>query len=395
MAVLEFITGTYNQDAVHKLQQIFTAFEQDGCGSVSNTRYSWDDLWRQLLHTAIYQPETDLAEVGTTWLDSLMAMNALRPFSRNDLLSIGDRDVFIPSAWQSAMFAGMQEVWAIPYRVDVRVVYYWRDLLEAVGVDPLTAFSTPAAFHSTLAALQKIMPTPLCLSTDRSDHDCLHDSASFVWASGGDYVSPDGRRVLFDQPSTLDALTEYFQLYRYMPPLRMRGSDEIRLFFERKVAVTILGPWLPARLKEAQRFDLLPRLGIASPPGPAFVGGSLLVIWEHSRNARKAVDLISRLVSPQVQAELCPLTGELPARLEPWQLPAFRENPLISAFYEPLLNGRSLTRVPIWQMIEEKLSFEMGLIWEELFASPGPDVANIVRRHLLPQARRMNITLGS
>lgn len=394
MANLEFLTVEYNEESLHKLEDLFARFKQATRHTVTPIYHNWDTVWRDLLNVGIYRRGADLAEIGTTWLNSLISMNALHQLDPREIKLTGEISAFLPAAWQNVTAGGV-EVYGIPFRLDVRIIHFWRDCLEEAGVDPQTAFQTPAAFHKTMLALQKVMPKPFAATGDRGDHNTIYDSASWVWANGGDFISPDGKSVLFDQPAALEGFRQYFELYRFISGPGMHTSDVLNSFIQRKVAAITLGPWLYSNLKEQNRIDLISQLGLASPPGPAFVGGSVLSVWQHSRYTRESLELIKFLTSPAIQAELVPLTGMLPAAKEAWDMPALKDNAIFNAFYEPLLHGRAFTRVPVWGMIEEKLIIEMSFIWDEIFATPDPDVDAIIKKHLISLGRRLNITLNT
>jgi len=178
-----------------------------------------------------------------------------------------------------------------------------------------------------------------------------------------------------------------------MGPGLFGTRDRITAFMNRQAAAMSVGPWLRSgsRLSNPD----LPKVRIALPPGPAFVGGSALVIWQHSRVEREAVDFIDRLISPEVQSTLVPMSGMLPVLKEAWDEPVMKEDPWAGVFYEALKTGRVLCRAPVWGIIEEKLKIEFSMIWEEIFSAPDPNIEAIVKKRLLPLARRLNITLGT
>lgn len=131
----------------------------------------------------------------------------------------------------------------------------------------------------------------------------LQNAASWVWAKGGDFVSADGRQVLLDRPEACEGLLAYLRLSRYMPPevKRVEGLDAFGLFAKRQVAVVMgASGWLPAFYEQSTNSDIMAHLGVATPPGPAFVGGSALIVWRHSRHANHAVNLIRFLVDRPV-----------------------------------------------------------------------------------------------
>ncbi len=394
MANIEFLNVEYNPVATQKLEEIIHKFEQNRRHTILPTFHSWQGVWNALVNVGIYRRGADLAEVGTTWLDSLISMNALRPFPERDVTMLGGAQAFLPTAWNHATVEGRSEVWAIPFLVDVRVIHFWRGMLEQVGVEAENAFSSPAAFKKTLTALQKIMPKPFAVTTSRDNQNTVYDAATWVWANGGDFVAPDGRSVLFDQPAALDGLCQYFDLYRFINPGRFGNVQVLDKFIRQELAVINLGPWLRNNLRDQNLTELIPQYGIALPPGPAFTGGSMLVVWQHTRFEREVVEFIERLISPDVQSTFGPLSGLLPALKAAWDEPALKEDPLYGVFYNALETGRTLTRVSVWGTIEDKLRVDIGAIWDEIFATPSPDIEAIVKKRLVPLARRLNMTLG-
>ncbi len=394
MANIEFLTVEYTPAATQRLFEVIKQFERSRRHTIIPTFHSWESVWRALVDVGIYRRGADFAEVGTTWLDSLISMNALRPFSDRDLAILGGAPSFLPSAWQHATVEARPEVWAIPFRVDVRVIHFWREHMAQAGIDPQDAFSSPASFKKTLAALQKIVPHPFVTTTSRSDQNTVYDAASWVWANGGDFVAQDGHSVLFDQPAAIEGLCQYFDLYRFMSSGHIGTTDVSALFLNRQVAAINMGPWLRTNLLEQDRAEILQEMGVAAPPGPAFLGGTALVIWQHTRFEREIVEFIDSLIHPTLQSDFCTVSGLLPANKEAWDRPGLKDDPINSIFYQVLQTGRTLSRVSVWGMIEEKLKIEISLIWDEIFSTPDPDIEVIVRKHLVPLARRLNITLA-
>ena len=44
-------------------------------------QFDWVSAWNKVLQIGLYQKGPDISEVGSTWLDNLKEMRALRPFS--------------------------------------------------------------------------------------------------------------------------------------------------------------------------------------------------------------------------------------------------------------------------------------------------------------------------
>ena len=305
------------QESCRSCARLLIRFEQARRSSVQLTVLEWDTIWKDLVNIGIYKRGADVSEVGTTWIGSLISMNSLRAFTRAEIAQIGGERAFLPTAWQTTSLVGDVRVLAIPFLSDVRVIFYWRDMLEKAGVDEATAFSSFEAMEETFNRLKGVVSTPWAFSTDTSTHDTLYSASSWVWAAGGDFISPDGRKTLLTMPLVRSALKTFFGLHRFMPRVDqpMSGDKVLGLFRQRQVAAILGGPWILSNLRgQAQLAGLLPQLGIALPPGPSFVGGMNLVVWQHTRDEQECIELIRHLVAPQAQIEYCPLIGLMPAR---------------------------------------------------------------------------------
>lgn len=361
---------------------------------------NWVTAWPEIISMVRQRDGSDLSEIGTTWIGNLISMEALRPFKATEITSFGGASAFLPSAWQSGSLDSRKEAWSIPWLVDTSLLYYRRDLLEQAGVNESTAFQTPQQLEQTLNQLQAsgiaipwVVPTCQTLST-------LHYLASWVWGSGGDFIMPDGRRTLFNQPKARAGIRAYFDLYRYLtPPARHLNYDEAhRLFWEGQAAVTLDNPW--RWLSRAREPYLAPEIfdqvRIALPPGIPYVGGTNFVLWRHARYPYQALELIRYLTSYQPQIDYFQRTGLLPAnRAALASLPVRDEAAYKKVVWQGLKIGRSFRLTPSWGLIEDKLSLALTHMWDDLLSLPNPDLEAIMNKHLKPLAQQLDVTLAS
>ena len=49
----------------------------------------WSEYWREIVNVGIYRRGADVAEIGSTWLESLVGVNALAEFSPQDVCAGG------------------------------------------------------------------------------------------------------------------------------------------------------------------------------------------------------------------------------------------------------------------------------------------------------------------
>jgi multiple sugar transport system substrate-binding protein len=181
---------------------------------------AWDDEWKEFTNYAVYRIGPDISQVGSPLVGDLVSMNALRPFTHRELGSMGGMEAYEPAAWTSSRRADFEQVWAIPWTADPRVLFYWRDMLEQAGVDEATAFAGIETMEATLEKLQKnTLATPWVLPT-RIPLAALQTASSWVWGAGGEFVSQDGKKTRFCEPEALLGWQHYFDLQRFMPPER-------------------------------------------------------------------------------------------------------------------------------------------------------------------------------
>jgi multiple sugar transport system substrate-binding protein len=360
---------------------------------------TWDGGRDRLSKIAAYRFGPDVSQIGSTWLDSLVATGAVRPFTDGEIDMLGSETPFFPASWQTvSLYSERSRVWAIPWLTDVRVIFYWRDMLEEAGVDAETAFRTPEQVEETMERLQASgIDTPWGVWGDKKNV-MLQNAASWIWSAGGDIISADGKRILFDQPEAMRGFLAYFRLHRYMPPDLEHvpeGSQILDLFTSRRLAV-MMGAcsWLDTILSAPGESLDVAAIGLALPPGPAFVGGSNLIVWQHTRRAQEAVALVRFLIAQQTQLDFCRAGSFLPARVDALSEPLYTDDVHYRVIVEALKTGRAFPMIPRWGDVEGELGKGLVWLWNTLLASPGMDSGALVKPYIEATAQRLAIMLG-
>jgi multiple sugar transport system substrate-binding protein len=357
----------------------------------------WENAWNELVRVALDRVGPNVSQIGTTWVGNFAAMDVLRPFTMKELEAFGGPSAFLASSWETVLFTDQPQIWAIPWLADLRVIYYWRDLLEQAGVDEQTAFQSADHVAETFSRLRASGMASPWITQISNPVFTLHTLASWVWGAGGDFVTADGRQTLFNRAEARAGFRSYMSLCRYLPPNARELDDPqgIKFFFDRQAAVTLSGSWLPRDLRRlGAPPELLSRLGVARPPGPTFVGGSNLVVWQSTPYPELALKLIHALLSEPVQAEYGQSVGQLPVRLEVLAQPPFSTDARFQVMVEALKTGRPLPRMPRWGVVEERLVSALTHIVAEVAAQPEGDLDAIIGKYLEPLARRLDIILG-
>lgn len=364
MATLDFSLIARVPEETTQVQALVKQFSARQGVQVNLQHYTWDTVRQALNRVATYKQGLDVSQIGSTWLRDFVDMRAVRPFEPTELAQFGEVTDFVPAAWKSSCVTGDRTVWGIPWLIDARILFYRRDVLKRLGIDERGAFATPEALETTLARLQAggvaipwVVPTQFSWRT-------LHTVASWVWGYGGDFLTPDGKRIRFMEPEALAGFKAFFRTARYLAPVGRPISDieADALFMQGEAAVTISGPWI-MQMDRA----LLEQVGVASPPGPAFIGGSHLVIWQHTTKARHALNLVAYLTGPEAQRRHG-FQGLLPARLSALDTVNIPTREFSIYLTEVLLKGRAFSSPHLWALVEERLSQTLAWLWNDVLA---------------------------
>ncbi len=382
-------------DSPAAIRPLLNQFEADYGVRVRLRLLSWDTAWSDLVKVALYGDGPDVSEIGSTWLGDLVAMNALRPFAEAEIAALGRPGAFLPSAWQGGRLAGQNQTWAIPWLAGARLVFWRRPLFAAAGLEPRASFKSAAEIETVLARLAGSgVPVPWTVPTGLT-HTSLLNAASWVWAAGGDFVTPDGKRTLFSQPAARAGLRDYFALGHYLAPSvrRLTGlQPDDQFLAQAGTAVTISGSWLFRVLRER---GLAGEVGLALPPGASFVGGSHLVIWKHTRHPQAVLDLVNFLSEGRTQIAYGQRVGLLPTRLDALTGEPFAGDDWWQLAIRGLKTGRSFPVTRSWGLMEDRLTRELKALWDEVLVDPELDLEAAIARHLEPLAMRLDLVLGT
>ncbi len=368
------------------LQQVLDAFEAQHNIHVTLQYVSWGEYRQEFTNIALHHPPADVAITGTTATSDLLAMNALRPFTKSEVAALGGETSFLPSRWRAGMRPGDDHIWAIPFIVDPRILYYRRDLLAKAGIAEKGAFDTLEAMERTIKRLQAGgVASPWFTESDR--YGMVHRLASFIWACGGHLFSLDGKQVFFHEKEALEGIRAYCRLLPYVNA-KLLGQNGRELILSGKIAVLIDNAFVLFRETNAE-------IGCTAVPGGSYIGGSDLFIWNHTHNEYAALELVRYLTRPDVAIRMLPESYYLPARVSEINALAARTDPYSATIAQAIFNGRTFPCVPMIGLVEERLGNALLSIQQELVANPKADLETLLQQRIVSLGKRTNLTLGS
>jgi multiple sugar transport system substrate-binding protein len=395
---MEEITFSYfdrGKDVPNNIGAIVGQFEHEHGIKVHLETIPWSMGWSRMVEVALYHSGPDVSEIGNTWAGDLTRMEAIRPFTSEEIISIaGDDDIF-ESVWGSVSRPADEPsaAYSIPWSADPRAIFYRRDWLGEAGIDEEKTFEDLDQFEQMLRTFKtKKLPIPIVLPTART-HLTIHNLASWIWCAGGSFLSPDNLNINFDQPESLKGIYDYFRLSQYLGAAasEMGDYEAYELFYKGKAAVTLGGYWVLH--STAMTSDVRDNMGIQPIPKYPFVGGNHLVIWNHTRREKAALKFIEFLHMENVGRLIYPQFG-LPVHISTWRHPPF-DAEHYQVLMKAIKNGRGFPAGQLWGLVEKRLTDIFADIWASILREPAEDPKELIESQVKGLANRLRLTLGS
>jgi multiple sugar transport system substrate-binding protein len=401
MTVIEFSLIPDAEADYQTVEQLLQDFKRETGIEVHLKRMEWADAWPQLIGIATQGQGVDVSHIGSTWVSSLMNMNALRPIPSHLINKVGSEQAFVHSTWSCVMSEDDRNAYGIPLSAYVYIVAYRKDLLEKAGLNPVKAFATPASLEESVRCLGALNATDLPWLMPIVPHpfnDFVHMAASWIWSSGGDIMDNRGKQVLFNSPAALSGLKSFLRLVRMVPETDYLGSDECM--------DAILKGQVAAVVTDARAFNTaiqnkspnIEKLGAASLMSIPWSGGGSMVIWRHTYGfpdrLEAAYKLVEFMVRKKTMMDLANNCYTLPSRTDALDELFPPEHALRPVMLQLISTGRSYRPIPLWHRIEYQFGAELGLVIKQLRNDPTLDIDSTLQEAMDSLAYRLNLTLG-
>lgn len=400
MVELEISLLNWMGQDLDEFRLLLNQFEEKNHCQVRVRVLGWETVYSDLVNFALHEEGPDISEVGTTWISSLLGMRVLRPFTNHEVTALRGSSPFLHSAWQTCLGSGSNQVWAIPRLVDMRAIYYRRNLLEKAGVDEHTAFLSHQQFIQTLKRLQESgVENPIVFPTRNIISPSIHFLASWIWSAGGHILSEDGKSCLLNSQESRAGIRAHLELGQYLSPV-VRNLDPYQAddFFwngDAAVALTFRTPIL-SHLESSVGQQLMPHIGAAPVLDNTFIGGTNHVVWKHVPPAKErlVLKLLQFFSDSQSQGLISKSCGLFPPREE-----RLTVEPFTDPFYDKILagirSGRSFRPVRGWGKLEDLLLYTLSRLWETVMSESHVDLTKIVTQRTEDLKRRIDSILKS
>jgi multiple sugar transport system substrate-binding protein len=330
---------------------ILARFEAENPGiKVQMRQLTWQNGREEIVAAVAAGTTPDLCELGSTWFHYFAASGRLA-----DISAAVDSLRGRIGHWEMATHEG--RIHGMPWVVGTRAVFWNKNLFRQAGLNPDYPPDTWPEFLDAARRVHALGGGVYGFGRNTGERYVLFKKfMPLAWSAGGDVLSPDGTRCVFDSPEVREALEFYLSLG---PVSLSERQDQIdQAFKQGKVGLIQSGGWLFKTLP-TDAPDL--EYGVALMPRPAedrgvnrsFGGGEVLVVFEASPRKEAALKLAAFLARGDNALALCREGKSVqPAALGMENDPYYQANPGERAFVEQLKTAVFTPPHPDWQDIE-------------------------------------------
>lgn len=276
----------------------------------------------------------DVLALDVTWTAEFAAGGLILPLSEKREKDLLDEKDFLEAPLKTVTIDG--KVWGVPFNTDAGLLYYRKDILEAVGARPIPpntreelAKAIGAIAASDYAARHKEYQAGY-ITQLKSYEGLTVNAMEAIWSREEDRVDDDGK-VVHDPVGAAEGLKNLVTEYRDLMPASALTADETtsqQAFASGAVAFMRNWPYaydvLAKKLVPGVDFDVTTLPGSISvlggsqdatyKPGVSVLGGQNLAVSARSTQADAAYALITFLTSKV--SERCLIEGGFAATRE-------------------------------------------------------------------------------
>jgi multiple sugar transport system substrate-binding protein len=280
-------------------------------------------------------------------------------FLKND--STFDKVDIYPGLWEGGSYQGA--VWTFPFAANNVALYYNKDHFKAAGLDPngLNTWRDLKAYAKKLTTKNRY---GLELSIGTGEWLTFSTLLPFLWQAGGDLVSSNGDKAVFNSQAGVEALEYLSGLVNKEKCAKwseVGAGYKIDNFVAGRVSMMICGPW---NLNALQSQDNVKYGAVFLPKGKVRatdLGGENLYLFKSNESREKAAwELCKFIASADFQVDWAMQTGYLPiskSAAGDLKYKIFlKENPFVKTFSDQMQYAKARPGIPAYQKVSDTFS---------------------------------------
>ena len=328
--------------------ELVTQFERENPSvKVQLTDLTWSDGHEKIVVAFSSNTAPDILELGSDWVSEFSYEGVLEEVT---LQAEKIKDDYL--MWTPAMASS--KIYGFPWILDTRVLFYNKDLMKKVGLDPKFPPQTWSELLDACQNINQLKPKFYGFGANAFERHRLYKKfLPFLWSNGANILSDDLKSCIINSSQAKQALEFYNKLTDNGIIDIQTRLDE--LFAGGKIGFAISGGWLLKNIR-ANYPDL--NFGVTLMPRPdknrgipaSFAGGEFLVINHKSRNKQTALKFIEFLIRKENTYRVCQSIGSaLPSAKGIY----YAEDNDLAVFQEQLKYAISPPAHPKWVYMEE------------------------------------------
>jgi multiple sugar transport system substrate-binding protein len=263
-------------------------------------------------------------------------------------------------------------IWTFPFAANNVALYYNKDHFKAAGLDPqgLTTWQDLKAYAKKLTTGDRY---GLELSIGRGEWLTFSTLLPFLWQAGGDLVTSDGDKAVFNSMAGIEALEYLSSLVNEEKCAKwseVGAGYKIDNFIAGRVSMMICGPW---NLNMLQSQDSVQYGSIFLPKGKVratALGGENLYLFKSDVSREKAAwELCKFIASSDFQVDWAMQTGYLPiskrAATDPKYINFLKRNDFIKTFSNQMQYAKARPGIPAYQKVSDAFSKAADLVFHK------------------------------
>lgn len=310
----------------------------------------------------------DVVRFYTDLGGELMAREGLERVDQLAMRDGVDMHSFFPVSVRQNTFAG--RLYGVPWVLSPKALLYNKRLFREAGLDPNRPPRTWAELED---AAQRLTHKDAEGNLTQLGYAEVSDFREYLWQSGGDLLTPDGRHPAFQSGTGVAMLSHWVgvqdRLAGNFDALNAFGSQfsgaASDAFGLEKVAMRLDSPF---RIPDLRRYFPKLEYGVTAVPTSRDhvieVVGNSLVIPRGSRHKEAAWQFIKFATTKPELLKVCASSGRLPALIEAANDPSYTSDPLLGPFVRELPYGRSIPVVPGYMEMQDAIDRQIELAFK-------------------------------
>jgi multiple sugar transport system substrate-binding protein len=334
------------------IESLIRQFEEENPEiEISLTDLTWADGHEKLVVAFSSNTAPDVLELGSDWVPEFSSGGVLL-----DVTDFAEKIKPGYLMWDPVIY--QEKIYGFPWILDTRVIFYNRDLMHRVGLDPEKPPQTWDALLDYCETINGLKPQAYGFGANSFERHRLYKKfLPFFWSNGAKILSEDEKVCLINSKEGKEALRFYKELTEQGVIDTQRMLDE--QFKNNKIGFLLSGGWLLHDIRKNHPelnfgLCLVPRPEKDKGKNASFAGGEYLVVNKKTQHPQEAIKLIQFLIKKENCLQLCKKIGSAsPSATDAIKDPYYQEDPNLLLFQLQLQKAISPPAHPKWVYMEE------------------------------------------